>query len=153
MSWNYPLELLQQMHQLAPSIIVKDGEEVVGYALVTLKEAGNFHNDLRTMFTNLQAVNYQNAPLMSYSFYVMGQVCIEKNYRGKGIFSLLFQHHKTIYSQRYQFLVTEISSSNIRSIKAHEKVGFKTIYTYRDNNDEWNVVLWDWRNNPADQLA
>ena len=29
-------ELLQQMHSLAPSIIIKDGDEVVAYALVML---------------------------------------------------------------------------------------------------------------------
>ena len=74
----------------------------------------------------------------------MGQVCIDKDYRGKGIFNILFQKHKEVYSNAYELLVTEISTKNYRSQKAHEKIGFTTIYTYSDALDEWNVVVWDW---------
>ncbi len=40
------------MHDLLPSIIVKDSEEVVGYALTTPKEAAAFHTDLKGMIEN-----------------------------------------------------------------------------------------------------
>ena len=46
-TWLYPVSLLQQIHALAPSIIVKDNDAVVGYALVTPIESGNFHMTLR----------------------------------------------------------------------------------------------------------
>ena len=143
-TWLYPLALLQQMHALAPSVIVKDEEKVVGYALVTPIETGGFHPDLQTMIDNLETLNYKGKPLPSYSYYIMGQVCIDKHYRGKGIFYMLFQEHKALYRDKYQLLVTEISTSNYRSQKAHEKVGFVTVHTYRDVLDEWNVVVWDW---------
>ena len=144
-TWLYPVSLLQQINNLAPSIIVKDEDKVVGYALVTPVEAGNFHPDLQAMIDNLETLNYKGRPLSSYSYYIMGQVCIDKDYRGKGIFSMLFNKHKEVYSDTYDLLVTEISLSNIRSQKAHEKVGFVTIYTYHDEIDTWNVVVWDWR--------
>ena len=144
-SWFYPLELLKNMHQLAASVIVKEEGEVVAYALATLKEASAFHNDLRIMIENLRSVIYKNRPLLLYHFYVMGQVCIRKDHRGKGVFSLLFQEHKKVYGPEYDLLVTEISTGNKRSLKAHEKVGFRNIHTYRDELDEWSVVVWDWR--------
>lgn len=143
-SWPYSVELLEKLHQLAPSIIIKDDHKVVGYALVTLKEAGSFHPDLQAMIRNLEPVYYLGKPLMEYSFYIMGQVCIDKSHRGKGLFNMLYQHHKSIYSNAYELLVTEISTNNKRSIKAHEKLGFKNIYTFRDSLDEWNVVVWNW---------
>ena len=144
-TWLYPFALLQQMHALAPSVIVKDEEKVVGYALVTPMEAGTFHPDLQMMIDKLETLNYKEKPLPSYSYYIMGQVCIEKHYRGKGVFNMLFQQHKALYRDKYHLLVTEISTSNYRSQKAHEKVGFATVHTYRDVLDEWNVVVWDWR--------
>ena len=145
-SWFYSLELLKKMHQLAPSVIVKekDRDEVIGYALVTLKEAGSFHEDLQAMITNLRNICFLNKPLLEHEFYIMGQVCIHKDYRGKGVFNLLYNHHKKSYSKDYNLLVTEISTSNKRSIKAHKNLGFKNIHTYRDSMDEWNVVVWDW---------
>jgi RimJ/RimL family protein N-acetyltransferase len=144
-SWLYSMKLLEQMHKLAPSIIVKDEDKVVGYALVTLKEAREFHPDLRTMITNLQPLHYNGKPLFTYSFYCMGQICIDKNYRGKGVFNNLYKHHKKIYQTKFDLLITEISTHNPRSQKAHEKVGFKTIHNYKDVMDEWNVVGWDWQ--------
>jgi GNAT superfamily N-acetyltransferase len=144
-TWLYPVSLLQQMHNIASSIIAKEDDKVVGYALVTPIETGNFHSDLQTMIDNLEKLNYEGKPLSSYSYYIMGQVCIDKNYRGNGIFSMLFKKHKEMYSSKYELLVTEISSKNYRSQKAHEKIGFTTIHTYSDALDEWNVVVWDWR--------
>jgi ribosomal protein S18 acetylase RimI-like enzyme len=75
----------------------------------------------------------------------MGQICIEKEYRGKGIVPMLYNKHKEIYSSQYDFILTEISTRNIRSLKAHEKIGFKTIHYHRDQLDEWAVVIWDWK--------
>jgi RimJ/RimL family protein N-acetyltransferase len=74
----------------------------------------------------------------------MGQICVDKNYRGKGLVQELYNKHKEIYSTKYQLLITEVSTANIRSQKAHEKVGFTTIHTYKDAMDEWNVVVWEW---------
>jgi ribosomal protein S18 acetylase RimI-like enzyme len=143
-SWLYPPVLLQQMHELAPTIIVKDDDKVVGYALTTLKESSRFHPDLETMFRNLETVEYKDRALFSYRFYCMGQICIAKEYRGKGIVNMLYQKHKEMYSAQHDFILTEISTSNRRSIKAHEKIGFTSIYTYRDTMDEWSVVIWNW---------
>ncbi|MBS1597538.1 MAG: GNAT family N-acetyltransferase [Bacteroidetes bacterium] len=143
-SWLYPPQLLKQMHELAPSIVVKDDNKIAGYALVASKEMIAFHADLQTLFSHLSRVQYKNQPLSDFSFYCMGQICIDKNYRGLGLVNMLYQKHKEVYGDRYQLLVTEISTSNIRSQKAHEKIGFKTIHTYRDQQDEWNVVVWDW---------
>lgn len=143
-SWLYSLDLLKKMHSLAPSIVVKDDDKVIGYALVTLKEAITFHNDLQAMIANLQSVVYKGKRLLLHNFYLMGQVCIDRNYRGKGVFCLLYQEHKKVYYPKFDLLVTEISANNKRSLKAHEKVGFKNVYTYHDKMDKWNVVVWDW---------
>lgn len=143
-SWLYSIDLLQQMHQLAPSIIVKDDNKVVGYALATLPEARVFHPDLEEMFKGLETVTYKSQPLFDYRFYCMGQICVAKEYRGQGLVNSLYQMHKEVYRPQYNFLLTEISTRNPRSQKAHEKVGFRTIHTRTDSMDEWNVVVWEW---------
>ncbi len=144
-SWDYSPELLQQLHSLQPSVIVKDDEKVVAYALVALKESSAFHPDLEKMIQHLDKLFYKEKLLRAYNYYVMGQICIDKNYRGKGLFDMLYRHHKKLYRHQFDFVVTEISTANTRSAHAHEKAGFKTIYTYHDAMDEWNVVLWDWK--------
>lgn len=143
-TWLYSIELLRQMHALAPSIIARDGNSIAAYALTALRECSSFHPDLKEMFQNLLEVNYQGKPLSSHNFYCMGQICVAKEYRGKGLVKALYQKHKEIYSHQYDFLLTEISTCNHRSLKAHQKVGFKTVHTHRDALDEWDVLVWDW---------
>lgn len=144
-TWLYSLELLRNLHKLAPSVIVKDNEKVIGYALTTLRESSGFHPDLKNMIHSIDPLFYNGKSLAKYSYYCMGQICIDKAYRGKGVFDLLYKMHKKEYSYQYELLITEISTSNYRSIRAHEKTGFKTISTHKDALDTWNIVVWDWQ--------
>jgi ribosomal protein S18 acetylase RimI-like enzyme len=144
-SWNYSLELLHKMNAQCPHVIVKDDGKVIGYALVALKEAKHFHPALQEMIGLIEQLFYHDKKLSEYKYYVMGQICVDKLYRGKGIFEMLYQQHKALFEKDYDFVITEISQSNTRSLRAHEKVGFKTIYTYNDNIDKWSVVLWNWK--------
>jgi GNAT superfamily N-acetyltransferase len=145
---KHTISLLQQMHELAPSIIVKDGEQLAGYALVMLKECATLVPELVTMFEHFNILSWKGKPLCEYNYYAMGQVCVAKNYRGKGVFDLLYEKHREVYQHTFDFILTEISISNPRSQRAHERVGFVTINTYKDAIDEWNVVLWDWSRPP-----
>lgn len=141
----HDLNVLQQMHDLAPSIIAKDGENVIGYALVMLRECRELFPPLEPMFQNFDRLEYKYKPLNEYKFYVMGQVCIDKQYRRTGLFDQLYKKHKEIYGDQFDFIMTEVSTRNLRSLRAHERVGFQTLNTYQDELDEWSVILWDWR--------
>jgi GNAT superfamily N-acetyltransferase len=138
-------ESLEQMHNLAPHVIIKDNNKVIAYALTMLQECRQLIPELVSMFDNMDKLEYKGKLLNQYSFYVMGQICIDKAYRGRGLFDQLYHHHKEVYSPRFDLLVTEIATRNARSMRAHERVGFKTINVYKDQLDEWAVVVWDWR--------
>ena len=140
----HDLHVLQQMHDLAPSIIAKDNGEVVGYALVMLRECRKLFPPLEPMFKNFENLKYRNTPLNNYKYYVMGQVCIAKKYRRTGLFDQLYMKHKEIYENQFDFIVTEVSTRNQRSLRAHERVGFQKLDVYEDEVDEWSVVLWNW---------
>lgn len=142
---SYTIDSLKQMHALSPSVIIKTGSSVVAYALVVPKEGRKVFPPLEPMFQHLEDIIYQDQPLTARPFYIMGQICIAKGYRGKGLFDLLYLKHKELFQHRYPFVLTDISIRNQRSLRAHHRIGFKTIKTYRDELDEWAVVLWDWR--------
>jgi RimJ/RimL family protein N-acetyltransferase len=141
---QHSLSTLEQMHRLAPSVIIKDDDRVVAYALTMLQECRQLIPDLEPMFALFDKLYWENKPLRSFHFYVMGQVCIAKSYRGQGLFEQLYEYHKKVYQPQFDLFVTEISTRNLRSLRAHEKMGFKTIYTHRDSLDEWAVAAWDW---------
>ncbi|MGV3595957.1 MAG: GNAT family N-acetyltransferase [Sediminibacterium sp.] len=144
-TWEYSVQLLKEMHAIAPSIIAKWNDHVVGYALVATHAMSGVHAEMNVMLNNLATLTYEGKPMNDYKYYMMGQICIAKEHRGQGLFDQLYEHHRKMYQDQYDILLTEVSTSNHRSLRAHKRVGFKTIHTYHDHMDEWNVVVWDWR--------
>src|SRR6187455_3476657 len=144
-TFQHDLKTLQEFHQLAPSVIVKDDEKVIAYALTVVNEARHVFPPMESMFRLLEKLQWKDKPFCVYRYYEMGQVCVAKEYRGKGVFEMLYQEHKKSYSNRYDLMATMISTMNHRSLKAHEKVGFETVLIEKDELDEWAVVVWDWR--------
>ena len=141
---RHDLATLEQMHQLSASVIIKDDNQVVAYALTMLQECRKLMAGLEPMFSQFDQLSWKNKPLKIFHFYVMGQICIAKQYRGQGLFEQLYKYHKKVYQSQFDLFVTEISTRNHRSLRAHEKIGFKIINTHRDSLDEWAIVAWDW---------
>tara|TARA_B110000211_G_C14087765_1_gene557459 strand:+ start:1925 stop:2473 length:549 start_codon:yes stop_codon:yes gene_type:complete len=142
---KHDFDSLKKMNDQAKHVIAVDGGVVVGYALVMLKEFRNLVPTLIPLFNTFEEVEYQGKKLGDHNYYAMGQVCVAASHRGKGVFKALYQKHKTAYSNVFDICLTEVSSSNPRSMNAHLKVGFKTIHTFKDASDEWNILSWDWK--------
>lgn len=144
-TWPYTFDILLNLHNISPSIIIKHKKQVIGYALVLPKEATRVYQPLQKMLEGFEKITYKNRPLNSFHFYVMGQICVHPDFRGKGIFQMLYQEHKRLFSHQYDFVLTEISIANQPSLRAHQKTGFQSIQTCKDELGEWDVVIWDWK--------
>jgi ribosomal protein S18 acetylase RimI-like enzyme len=134
---EHTLPILQRMHAIEPSIVIRDADTLAGYAIVMPPECRAFVPILDPMFARLERLGVGN-------FYVMGQVCVARDYRGRGVFDLLFRAHREHLRAKYDRSVTEIATRNVRSMRAHERVGFRVIDRYRDETDDWAIVAWDW---------
>jgi GNAT superfamily N-acetyltransferase len=141
---QHTLPVLQQMHELLPSIVVRDGDQVVAYALAEVRACRTLMPDLEPMFALLDTLSWKGKPVNDYEYYTVGQICVAEEYRGKGLFEMLYQHHREVYSPKYELFITEISTCNARSIRAHERIGFRELVRHRDHLDEWSAVVWDW---------
>ncbi|MET0299548.1 MAG: hypothetical protein ABW036_07295, partial [Flavitalea sp.] len=97
LTMQFSYELMYNLHKLAPSIVVRDGDKIIAYAIVLMKEGRDFYTDLEEMFVNLEKLHWKGISLASYKFYVMGQICVDKDYRGKNVFAMLYDEHRNIY--------------------------------------------------------
>jgi RimJ/RimL family protein N-acetyltransferase len=136
---EHSLEVLQKMHAIAPSIIAKEEDALAGYALVMPVECRRFISVLEPMFERMESLG-----LFRERFYVMGQICVARGWRGQGVFDLLYQAHRRRFGASYDSVVTEVATRNARSMRAHARVGFAVIDRYRDATDDWAVLRWDW---------
>ncbi|AYQ32176.1 GNAT family N-acetyltransferase [Runella sp. SP2] len=142
---EHSFESIKKMNDALPQIIAKDGDLLVGYALVMPRTFGQLIPELVPMFDIISGLSYDGKPLSEQRYYVMGQICVAQSHRGQGIFDGLYAEHKRQLSGEFDLCVTEIAVRNTRSTRAHERVGFRTIHTHEDHIDLWNIVAWDWR--------
>jgi len=141
-------ETLKKMNDAEASIIAKDDEKVIGYLLAMTNEAKSDFPVLIPMFKAFDEVVYNGKKISSFNYIVVGQVCIADGYRGKGILDDCYNAYKNHFRNKYDFAITEIHKTNLRSIKAHARIGFELAHRYKDpNGDEWEIVILDWRKN------
>ncbi|WP_316805895.1 GNAT family N-acetyltransferase [Pedobacter agri] len=143
---SHTLDDLQKMHQHVPNIIIKDGVQVIAYVLGMTEQSKNDIPRLVEMYESFDHIQFKGKSVAEYQYIVVGQVCVDKAYRGQGLFDQAYEAYRKYFEQEYEFAITEIATINLRSMKAHERLGFKTIHTYTDGSaTAWNVVVWDWR--------
>jgi L-amino acid N-acyltransferase YncA len=138
-------EVLERMHSRAPSVVARSGGEVVGYAIAMSVACRDLVPILVPMFSKFEELAAGGRPLRESRFYVCGQVCVARSHRGTGLFDALYRGHAEAYGPTHDWIVTQISTRNPRSIRAHARVGFHEISHYRDSHDDWSVVAWDFR--------
>ncbi len=138
---EHDFDLLHDMNQQHPHIIALCQGQVVGYALVMLQDFSDRFPLLFPLFERIEQLTYQNQTIKADQYFIMGQVCVAKSHRSQGVFAALYQGLKQQMAPHFDYMITDISSTNTRSIRAHEKFGFETIDTYSSDGTEWQVVL------------
>lgn len=143
---RHDLDVLARMNEAAPAIIAKDGDRVVGYALVMPREFATDVPILLPLFQMIETLSWRNLLLRDHPrWFVMGQICIAEGYRGRGIFDGLYRAMAEAYRDGYDFTITEVAARNTRSLRAHARAGFQTLHLYQDPaaGEDWHIIVLD----------
>lgn len=138
---QHDFDVLKRMNDACAHVIAKDGDKLVGFALSMVKE---FRQDvvlLQPMFEKIDVL------VPNANYIVMGQICIDKAYRGQGVFRALYNFMRSELNSAFDLLITEVSENNVRSLNAHIAVGFESI-TYENHPEmkgEWVLLAWKWK--------
>ncbi|MCK0146279.1 GNAT family N-acetyltransferase [Arenibacter sp. F26102] len=133
---SHTLEQLFNMNAVCPHIIAKDQDRVVGYALCMHPRFGNDIEVLKPMFKEIASVIPKGDPYMA-----MGQICIDKEYRRRGIFRKLYETMKNHIQPEFKSIITEVDATNLRSLDAHYAVGFEELKTYHSGGQDWKLII------------
>jgi len=144
---EHKFSVLKAMNDAQPSVIVKDGDTVVAYCLAMFPQFRNDVPELKTLFDTIDEIDYEGQTVKDFKYVVMGQVCVGEGYRGLGFFDGMYQKLREELSAKFELCVTDISTNNTRSLKAHARVGFIPVKDFNDAilDEIWRVVVWDWR--------
>ena len=141
---KHDLDLLQRMHEAAPSVVAVDQEKVVGYALAMTTSFSHEVPVLGGFFDQLDKAGYQGRFLRDIPYLVMGQVCVAIEARGQKLVDRMYDFMEQSYGREYELFVTEVAADNTRSIRVHERCGFKELFRHFEDEKEWVTVVKEW---------
>jgi predicted GNAT family N-acyltransferase len=132
---HHGFDLLKRMNESCPHIIATRGMQVIGYTLCMHPKFGDEIEVLKSMFAEIE-----NTSKPFKSFIIMGQVCVDKDYRKQGVFRELYNKMKETTSTEFEAIITEVDATNQRSLKAHYAIGFKTLSKYKGDGRDWELI-------------
>lgn len=136
---------LERLNNFETHIIAKEGNKVTAYLLCMTQASRNDIPVLQPMFDVFDQLNFAGKNLTNYKYIVVGQVCVAKDYRGKGMLDHCYAFYKEVLRKDYAFAITEIAASNSRSLQAHKRIGFQELHRYNaPDGKDWVIVVWDW---------
>jgi len=100
---SHTLDVLMKMNEVCPHIIAKDKDIVVGYALCMHPRFSKEIDILKPMFQEIVAI----IPKLE-NYLIMGQICVDKQYRKKGIFRNLYKTMKEVLQPAFDSLLQKL---------------------------------------------
>ena len=141
-----PPDLLKEIAEQEGITVARAEGKTIGYLLPMSVEHGKQIPLLGPFIERFKTIQFEGKPLDEYRYCILGQVCIDKNYRGKGILEKLYQELETRLADNYDLGVSEIGANNPRSLRAHlGKVGLRVAEQYSAEGRDWYIVILDFR--------
>ncbi|MDO1502351.1 GNAT family N-acetyltransferase [Winogradskyella maritima] len=139
-SVDHTFDALKRMNDACPHMIAKSGGQVVGYALCMLNEFRDDVPELIEMFNYMDGI-LEEKGLDEINYLIMGQICIDKHFRKRGIFRGLYAFLTTELQSEFDALVTEVNVKNRRSSEAHKAVGFELLDVHTEGGEDWELII------------
>ncbi len=139
-SVNHSFEVLKRMNDKCEHCIAKHNDKVVGYTLCMLNEFRKDVPELVAMFNYMDGV-IESKGLTKLNYFIMGQVCVDKSYRGQGVFRGLYSFLNSELKKNFDAVVTEVNAKNRRSSEAHKAIGFELLDAHTLDGEDWELII------------
>lgn len=144
LSEGLSIEQFKSMDKDICVFICKDEQGVCGYICVGSVEYNKNIPLVAAMLDCFPDISYRGKQLSTYNIAISGPVCIDRNYRGQGLFFNLYEKlSEFLLNERPELdlYVVLVSTQNERSINAHKKVGMEIVGTFSFNNNDFLIMV------------
>ena len=135
----------EQLHVLVEKergiTIAMDGDCVIAYAMAASWQFWSEWPLFAYMIEKLPENTFNGQLLSIDNSYQYGPICVDRRYRGSGVFQKVFDASLCSMSSLYPFMVTFINQINSRSYAAHtQKARMDTVCTFQFNQNNYYIL-------------
>ena len=121
--------------------VARDGAGVAAFALAAPWGFWSQWPFFRNMIRILGNYRFGGVTLTEENSYQYGPVCVDRDYRGRGVFERVFAASLRTMEDRYPIMVTFVNQANPRSYAAHSrKAGMATPGTFDYNGSHYYLM-------------
>lgn len=121
--------------------IAKDGDRIAAFALAGSWEYWSEWPFFANMILELPNFSFQGKKLTKENTYQYGPICVDKDYRGTGVFKEVFDASLASMRDRFHLMATFINTINPRSYAAHtKKVQMTDLGRFDYNNNHYCMM-------------
>lgn len=136
-------DLLALIGKMGCISLAFDGERLVGFVFSAAWEYWNKLELFAYMAEHLPESAVGGVTITDDNSYHYGPVCVDTDYRGKGILPKMFDVSKTEMRKKYDLAVTFVNVVNDRSCHVHKnKLDFDVTKTFAFNDNEYYEMVF-----------
>ena len=135
----FTIDQLQELIELNGVFIAKNKDEkVIAYAFAGSWKYFEQWEIFNYMVSRFPLINFRGKEITTENSFQYGPICINENYRGRGIINQIFEEMRLELVKRYPISVTFINQVNVISKEAHtRKLGWEIIDEFEFNNNHY----------------
>ncbi|MGH8631559.1 MAG: GNAT family N-acetyltransferase [Burkholderiales bacterium] len=143
LSARFSGEQFQAMNTGGAVVVARDSETLAGYAYASTQAFNAGVPIIAAIMEAFARLSLLGRPLQSPATVIYGPVCVERAYRGKGVFHGLIATLKQELRGRYETAAAFIAKSNARSLAAHvQGLGMAIVGDFEfDGSSFWIVAF------------
>lgn len=135
----FTVEQLQELIDLNGVFIAKNEEDkVIAYAFAGSWKYFEQWKIFNYMVSRFPLINFRGQKITTENSFQYGPICIDEEYRGRGVINQIFEEMRLELVKRYPISVTFINQVNVISKEAHtRKLGWEIIDEFEFNNNHY----------------
>ena len=141
----FTVEQLNELMELNGVFVAKnENEKVIAYAFAGSWKYFEQWEIFNYMVSRFPQINFRGREITTENSFQYGPICIDENYRGRGIINLIFEEMRLELLKRYTISVTFINRDNVISKEAHtKKLGWEIIDEFEFNDKNYISLGFD----------
>ena len=118
--------------------VAKDQSKIIAYIFAGSWDYFSQWEIFKYMVNRFHLITFKDHKLTTTNTFQYGPVCIDINYRSRGIFNELFEYMRKEFVKKYPISITFINQDNAISTAAHtRKIGWQVIDKFEFNNKRY----------------
>jgi predicted N-acetyltransferase YhbS len=143
LSIEFTREQIRNINDELGIFVALQDKKVIGYLMAETVEFAVQSPLIAHMLKRLKDAVFEDRPISSYSLFIYGPVCIDRQRRGQGILEGLFRIMKESLKNHHDVGIAFVSELNPRSLEAHTtKLGMSVIDTFEFEGRRYHTLAF-----------